>query len=323
MRQKIRALVFAALTTSMCAALPANAASEKPLRILVGFSAGGGTDQVARIFGAALQKELGQTVVVENRSGANGVIATQDLVKSEPDGNTIMIAVNSLVTNELLYKNLSYRVEKDVTPISLVSTVPFVLTSRKSFPATNLAELIAYAKANPGKVTYGSAGVGSPPHLFQELFDEMAGIKTSHVPYKGSAPAMADVLGGHIDLLWLTTLQAAPNLKDKLLRPLAVSSLKRSAVLPDVPTVDESGVKGYDADMWWGFVAPAHLPEEKLRRLESAFANIVKSPDMRAKLAELGSIPWGSSSAEFANVINRENEKWRPLIKSRNINLDQ
>lgn len=302
----------------------ANAAeqNEKPLRLLVGFSAGGGTDQVARLFGDALQKELKQPVIVENKTGVNGVLATQELARAAPDGNTIMIAVNSLVTNELLYKDLSYNVANDIAPISMVSTVPFVLTTNKSFPAKSVKDLIAFAKSNPGKVTYGSAGVGSPPHLFQELFDDMAGISTSHVPYRGSAPAMADLLGGHIDLLWLTTLQAMPYLKEDKLQALSLSASERSASVPSVPTTAEAGIPGYHADMWWGFVAPADVPPQRLGRLEQAFRKIVSTPEMQQKLAELGSVPVGSTSEEFRIVLEKENDKWAPLIKAKNITLD-
>ena len=322
LKSLIRNTLKIALLT-LAAAGAAHAQDNKSMRLLVGFSAGGGTDQVARLFANALQEELKQTVIVENRTGANGVIAIQELIKSPPDGNTIMITINSLVTNELMYKELPYTVKNDITPISLVSTVPFVLTANQNFPAKSVAELIAHAKANPGKVTYGSAGVGSPPHLFQELFDQMAGIQTTHVPYRGSGPAVADLLGGHIDLIWLTTLQAMPHLKEGRLHSFALSSRERSDAVPDIPTLDEEGVKGYAADMWWGFVGPSGMPEDTLRKLEQAFRNVVASREIQEKLAELGSVPQGTTSEEFSAILTEENSKWEPLIRSLGISLDK
>lgn len=315
----LKFLVAAALSALLLSHARADVYPNKPIRLLVGFVAGGGTDAIARQFAKELQTTLGQPVIVENRTGANGIIATQDLVRSPADGYTIMIAISSLVTNAFLYPKIAYDPMKDVTPLSVVATVPFVLTANPSIQVANIRELLALAKARPDGLSYGSAGSGSPPHLFQELMDQMAGIKTRHIPYKGSAPAMTDLLAGHLDLLWLTTVQALPYLKDGRLKPLAVSTTQPSPALPTVPTLNAAGVPGYDADMWWGFIAPKDLPKPIASILASAFSKIVASPSMRNNLVAQGAIPVGSTQEEFRALLEKEHEKWGRIVRERGI----
>lgn len=311
----------AAAAALACLAGPgvhAQAYPTKTVRMLVGFVAGGGTDSIARQFAKELQSVIGQPVVVENRTGANGMIATQELVKAPADGYTIMLTISSHITNGLLYKT-AWDPQRDVTPLSVVATVPFVLTASPALKADNLQELLRAVKARPDGLSYGSAGSGSPPHLFQELLDQMAGTRTRHIPYKGSAPAMTDLLAGHIDLLWLTTVQALPYLKDGRLKPLAISTTTRSPVVPNVPTVSEAGVPGFDADMWWGFVAPKGVPDNVAATLQKAFATIVASRGMRESLMAQGAVPVGGTQAEFRDLLVREHTKWERIVRERGI----
>lgn len=315
-------LCAAVLTALSLGAVPLATAQtypNKPLRVLVGFTPGGGTDSIARVFAKELAQVLAQPVVAENRPGANGMIATNALVKAAPDGYTIMLTISSHVTNGLLYPKISYDPMADIAPISVVATVPFVLTANPALKANDVQELLRLARSKPGDLSYGSAGSGSPPHLFQELMNQMADVKTTHVPYKGSAPAMTDLLGNQISLLWLTTVQSLPFLKDGRLKAFAVSTSKRSAVIPNVPTLAEAGVPGYDADMWWGFIAPKGTPPAIVDVLQAAFAKIVASPSMREQLVAQGAEPVGGTPAEFWDLLRREHQKWGRIVRERNI----
>ena len=293
----------------------------KPIRVLVGFPPGGGTDMLARSMGIELSKALGQPVVIDNKGGANGVIATAELAKAAPDGHTLMMTISSHVTNVLLYPKLSYEL-KDFQPISLVATSPFVLLAHPAFPPNTVQELVALAKKEGRKVNFGSPGAGSTQHLSVELMDVMAGIEMTHIPYKGGAPALNDLLAGQVPLMFLTTVQSLPYLKDKRVKALAVSTAKRTPVLPDVPTIAESGVPGYESDVWFGFIAPAGTPQPIVDRLHAEIVRIVKTPEMQKNFAQQGAEAVGNTPDQFAKLIRDEHTKWAALFKRTGIKAE-
>ena len=284
----------------------------KPVKLLVGFPPGGGTDVLARAMSVELTKSLGQQVVVENKGGANGVIATTELAKSAPDGYTLMMTISSHVTNALLYTNLTYKL-KDFQPVSLVATSPFVLIANPQFAPNDIQSMIAAAKA--GDITFASPGAGSTQHLSMELLNVKAGLKMTHIPYRGGAPALTDLLGNQVPMMFMTTVQSLPYLKDKRVKALAVSTPSRTPVLPDVPTIAESGVEGYASDVWFGVIAPAGTPGPVVDKLHGEIVRIVKSPEMQASLAAQGAAPVGNSPSEFAALIDDEFAKWADVIK--------
>jgi tripartite-type tricarboxylate transporter receptor subunit TctC len=286
------------------------------VRLVVGFAPGGGTDVFARIIANEMTKSFAQQVIVDNRSGANGVIAGALVARATPDGYTVMIILSSHVINALTYKDLQFDAINDFTPITALATTPYVLTvNSSSLPVSSVQELIALAKAKPGAINYASAGNGSIPHLFQELMNTKAGIQLTHVPYNGGAPALTDQLGGRVPLLMQSVLQCLPHLKANRLKALAVTSGKRNSALPDVPTLAESGVPGYDADQWWALVAPRGLPKPVQARLQSELVKIVMAPRTKEFLASQGLEAMGTSSAELAAIMTNEYAKWTPLFK--------
>jgi len=307
LRAGIGTLLTAAALTAAAADFPT-----KPVKLLVGFPPGGGTDVLARAMAAELTRSLGQQVIVENKGGANGVIATTDLSKAAPDGHTLMMTISSHVTNALLFSNLTYKL-KDFQPVSMVATSPFVLIAHPQFPPNDIKSLIAAAKAQD--TTYASPGAGSTQHLSMELLNVTAGVKMTHVPYRGGAPALTDLLGGQVPMMFMTTVQSLPYLKDNRVKALAISTPKRTPVLPDVPTIAESGVEGYSSDVWFGIIAPAGTPDAVVRKLHTEIARVVKSPEMQASLAAQGAEPVGNTPAEFAAIIADEYEKWGDVIK--------
>jgi tripartite-type tricarboxylate transporter receptor subunit TctC len=286
----------------------------KPVKMLVGFPPGGGTDVVARSLAAELSKSLGQQFIVENKGGANGVIATTELAKAPADGYTLMMTISSHVTNTVLYPKLNYEL-KDFQPISIVATSPFVLIAHPSFKPNNVNELVTLAKAKANSVDYGSPGPGSTQHLSMELMSLMAGVQMTHIAYKGGAPALTDLLAGQIPLMFMTTVQSLPFLKDKKVKALAVSTAKRTPVLPDVPTIAESGVAGYESDVWFGVIAPAGTPRPIVDKLHAEIVRIVKTPEMQKSLAGQGAEPVGNTPGEFAALIKAEHAKWADVIK--------
>jgi tripartite-type tricarboxylate transporter receptor subunit TctC len=310
------ALAFGAASSPAQAAYP-----DKPLRLIVGFPPGGGTDMLARYLAQHLGKSLGQSVVVENRGGANGVIGTTELARAAPDGYTLMLTISSHITNGLLYKDLPYDVLKGFTPVSVVATSPFVLLANPALPANNLAELIALAKAKPGSINFGSPGNGSTQHLSHELMNQMAGVQMTHVAYRGGAPAMNDLLAGQVSLMFLTTVQSLPFLKEKRLKALAVSSAQRASVLPDVPTVAET-VPGYESDVWFGVIAPAGTPQAIVDKLNKDIAAIVRTPETQKWLAQQGAVPVGNTPAEFAALMQGEYAKWTDVFKKTGIKAE-
>ena len=314
-------LILAACLTVATMAGHTQTYPTKPIKLLVGFPPGGGTDVLARSLAMDLSKALGQQVIVENRGGANGVIATSELARSPADGYTLMMTISSHVTNALLYPKLSYEL-KDFQPISLVATSPFVLLAHPSFPANNIKELVALAKSKSKGVDFGSPGAGSTQHLSMELMNVMAGVQMTHIPYKGGAPALNDLLAGQVPLMFLTTVQSLPFLKDKRVKAIAVSTANRTPVLRDVPTIAEAGVPGYESDVWFGVIAPGGTPKVVVDRLHAEIVRIIKTPEMQKNLATQGAEPVGNTPEQFGALIMAEHAKWADLIKRTGIKAE-
>ncbi len=292
----------------------------KPVRILVGFVPGGFTDTSARIVGQRLGDALGQQVIVENRPGANGLIAGDLTAKSAPDGYTLFMSSAGLTTNPILYDTKMQRDPlKDFTAVSLVAAIPNVLVVHPSVPARSMKELLALARSRPDTLTQASAGMGSPGHLSGELLQQMTQARFVHVPYKGSGAALIDLLGGHVDLSFPTISAGISHVKAGKLRALGITSAKRSPLLSEVPTIGEAGVPGYEVVGWYGIVGPAGMPKDVVSRLSTEIAQTLKIPDVREKLLKEGAEPIGNSSEEFATFLAAELHKWARVIKAANI----
>ena len=307
---------FVALFGAMAVAAGADY-PERPITIVVGFPPGGASDIMARILTAKLGSLLGQPFVVDNRPGAGGNVAGEVVAHAAPDGYTILLGNNAiLATNGSLYEKIGFDAEKDFDPISLIGTQANVLVVNLSVPAYSLKELIDLAKANPGKLNFASSGYGLAAHLAGELFKTAAHIDIVHVPYKGSAPALQDVMAGDDQMMFATTSGVMGFLKNEEVRPLAVTTLKRTAILPDVPTMDEAGLPGFEATTWHGLVAPAGTPKNIIETLHRAVVEALKDPDVGQKLAALGIDPVGSAPDEFRAYIKAEIPKWAAVIKA-------
>jgi tripartite-type tricarboxylate transporter receptor subunit TctC len=314
-----RLLAAAFILAATCAPAAAQTYPSEPVHLFVGFAAGGSTDIIARDLGHELEKVWGQPVVVENRPGANGAVAAATLAKARPDGHIVMMIVSGHITNALMSPSLPFDPIKDFAPVSLVGSSPLLVFAHPSFPASDIKSLIALAKEKPGTISYATPGVGSIQHLSMELLAYLADIKLIHIPYRGGAPALNDVLGGHVPLSVLSVFQALPYLQQNQLKPLAVTSTKRVDVLPAVPTLAESGVPGYEAALWFGIIAPAGTPEAIVAKINADVKRIVQSPEMRAKFALQGADPIGSTPAEFLAFMRAEYDKWGRVIKEAHI----
>ena len=288
----------------------------KPLRMVVASAAGGILDTVARTIAIKLSEQIGQQVVVDNRPGAGGIIGTDIVAKSPPDGYTIGKVATSHAINPAVYSKMPYDTLKDFAPISHTVNLTNLLVAHPSLPAGNVKELIALARAKPKSITFGSAGNGQSNHLSGELFKSMAGIDIVHVPYKGSAPALTDVLAGNISMMFVDVLSALPHVKAGKLKVLAVTGLKRSAAVPDYPTVHESGVAGFNGNSWLGLVAPAGTPKEIVAKLSEEVAKILNSPEVRERFIAQGVEPVGSTPEQFAAFIEAEMPRWASAAKS-------
>ena len=294
----------------------------KPIRIVVAYTPAGTTDILARTVGQKLNETWSQPVIIDNRPGANGNIGTEYAAKATPDGYTLlMVTAGTHGINPSLYRKLGFDAIKDFAPVSLVAMVPNIFVVNNAVPAKDLKEFIAYAKANPGKLNYGSPGNGSTAHLSMELFKSMTGVNMAHIPYKGSAGVLADLIGGQIIVTMDNMPPYVPQVKAGKIRALAVSPAKRSPALPEVPTVAEAGVPGYDSGAWFGLVAPAHMPKDIIDKISRETARILKLPDVSARLADLGAEPVGSTPEQFAVLIKAEIAKWAKVIKDANVEL--
>ena len=308
----------------LAAALIAHAQNypAKPVRIVVGFAAGGPTDVVGRLLSQKLTEKWGQPVVVEPRTGAGGNIAAEFVARSPADGYTLLVPAFAHAVNPSLYPNLPFDTEKDFVPVGLLTTSANLLAVHPSVPARNLRELIALAKARPGQLTYGSAGVASASHLAGELLNSMAGIKITHIPYKGAAPASVDLVGGHISAAFPSISLAAEHARAGRLRLIGIAALKRADSLPDVPTLAEAGVPGFEVLSWYGLLAPAGTPRAILQRLNEEAAKILDDSDTRERFAADGIEPRKSSPEEFAAFIARDIERWAKVVAATGLRAD-
>jgi tripartite-type tricarboxylate transporter receptor subunit TctC len=296
----------------------------RPIKLVVPYAAGGPTDVLGRLVADFLGRDLKQTVIVENKAGAQGAIGAEAVARAEPDGYTLFVSAASIIVlNPMLYKKLSYDPVKDFRMLALVTDLPVVMEVHPSVPAKTVAEFVAYAKQNPGKLNFGSAGTGGTIHLAGEMFKQIAGVDMVHVPYKGAGPALTDLLSGNIQVMFDTLSTALPPIKSGLLRPLGVSSVQRSPDLPDVPSIAESGYPDYVVSVWYGIAAPARLPEDVAQKISASLDRALNDDGFRASLEKIGfPVFRPRSAAAIAEFIDADRERWSKVIKAQNITLD-
>jgi tripartite-type tricarboxylate transporter receptor subunit TctC len=313
---------LAALASLPVIALAQGTYPDRPIKLVVPYPPGGSTDPVARILAQDMQARMGQPIVVDNRPGAAGSIGTEAVARAAPDGYTILLHTSVIATDPTLKKTASYDVKRDLAPVTLAVTGPYLVVVNNALPVKNIAELIAYAKANPGKLFYGSAGQGSSGHLIGELFKAAAGIEMTHVPYKGGGPSITGLMGNEVQLLFDTLGGSRSLAESGKLRAIAVTSPARSPVMPNVPTVSESGLKDFDAVYWLGIFAPAKTPQPIVDRLYRELKTSLDDPTIKAKLLEQGNVTQALPPAEFAKVLDSDIQRYRKVIESANIKLE-
>jgi tripartite-type tricarboxylate transporter receptor subunit TctC len=319
----VNRFVVAAIAAFLSFSAAAQSYPSKPIRLIVPFAAGGGNDNVARLVGKRLADGLGQPVLVDNRPGAGGVVGAELAAKSAPDGYTLFLGgVGSHAINPNLHEKLPYDPIKDFAPVALLAQAPLVLVVHPSVPANSVAELTAYARAHPGKLNFASNGNGSSSQLAAVMFDSMAGVEMVHVPYKGLSPALADLLSGQVQLMFSSVVAILPHVKAGKLRGLAVTGAKRLASLPELPTIAESGLPGYEASSWYGILAPAGTPRDIVMKLNAELAKALEQPEVRNSLLAEGAEPVGGSPEAFAAHIRAEKERLGKLIRDAKIRLE-
>jgi tripartite-type tricarboxylate transporter receptor subunit TctC len=311
----MRTLFISCLVLLAAAAAQAQTYPNRTVRLVVPFAAGGSTDIIGRTLGQKLNEMWGQPVVVDNRPGGSTVIGTDVVAKSPPDGYTLLVTPAPFTIVPSLIAKLPYDPAKDFEPITLINTTPLVIVVNPGVPAKSIKELIALAKSRPGALNYGSSGSGGSNHLAGELFNAMAGVKMIHIPYKGNAPALTDLLGGHVDVVFNGLTSAMPFIKSGKLRSLAVTSLARTGSLPDMPTLDELGLKGFQAVAWNGLTAPARTPKDVIAKINADTLKVVRSTELVERLKAEGSDPVGNSPAEYSAFLRNEIAKWAKVIK--------
>ena len=325
-RYSVRAVLLLGVVIAVAFAFPLLALAQeypsRPIRFIVPYPPGGGTDVVARILQEALAAELGRPVIIDNRGGAAGNLGTDIAAKAPPDGYTVLFTLSSHTINPKLYDKLPFDVERDFVPITLVALIPQILVAHPSVPANTVQELIALAKANPGKLNYASVGTGSPGHIAGELFKLKTGVDIVHVPYKGGGPAVVDTIGGQVQLLFVSMPAAWQYVKAGKLKAIAVTSAKRSIAAPDVPTVAESGIPDYVVDSWYGALAPAKTPPSVVARLNAAFARVLENSQIKERLLAQGAEAAPSTPADFDRRIKEELAKWEMVIRAARIRPD-
>jgi tripartite-type tricarboxylate transporter receptor subunit TctC len=310
---------FVLLLTAIDMAPAQDAFPSRPVHVLVPFAPGGAVDIVARTLGDELSNRWGRAVVIENRPGAGGVVASEAEAKAAPDGYTLILVATGHALNPHLYAKLPYDSFNDFTPISLIGTSPNMLLVRADSRFKTLTDLLTAARERPGQITYGHAGNGTSSHLAGELLKYMAKIDITPIPYKGGAPALTDLIGGHIPMTFNNIPESIAQIMAGTVRPLGMTTAVRSPVLPDVPTIAEAGLPGFDTGVWWGLLGPAGLPRDITMKLARDCADAVNSPAVKARLISLGATPIGSSPGEFAALIRADYEKWGPIIKAAGI----
>ncbi|WP_199873266.1 tripartite tricarboxylate transporter substrate binding protein [Ideonella sp. A 288] len=318
-RSALSLLAAAALATLVGPALAQDGWPTKPVRMVVPFAPGGSTDVIARMVGQKLSALWGQSVVIENRAGAGGNVGADVVAKSAADGHTLLFASGSITINPALYKRMPFDTKKDLVPITNVAQGPMLVVVPEASPAKSLNDLIALAKAKPGSVNFGSAGVGSQVHMAAENFADAAGIDISHVPYKGEAPAYTDLIGGQTQMMVGNFAAASALLGNGRLRALAVTSTARSPLLPDVPTVAESGLPGFENIGWFGLLAPAGTPAEVLAKVQRDTAKVLAETETKARLYVQGMVPVGNATADFAKAMDAEMLRWATVVKNRKL----
>jgi tripartite-type tricarboxylate transporter receptor subunit TctC len=317
---RLLACTLAAVSLAATAQTPAY--PDRTIKIVVPYAAGGAVDIVARVVGQALAEQLKQPVIVDNRPGASANIGMELVAKAPPDGYTLLMASNGLTTNMALFPTLSFDGRRDFAPVARIGYAPLVIVVPVASPSKSLKDLIALAKAKPGDLSYGSAGNGSSGHLAGEMLKASAGIDVLHVPYKGGAPAITDLLGERLSFMPINPLEVMPHVQAGKLRVLAVGSDKRFLLLPDVPTAIEAGVPGFEASVWWGLVAPARTPADIVARLNAETNKALHDPAIARKLADLGVVTTPGSSADFASFIAKQTEVWSAVIRKAGIRPD-
>lgn len=311
-----RATLLALLAAVGAGGAHAQGYPAKPVRLIIAFPAGGGSDVMGRIVAQKLSERFGHQIIVDNRPGAGGSIGTEAAVRSAPDGYTLQLASTSEVSiNRSLYTRLSYDPLKDLAPVTMVASTPMVLIVHPSMPVKTIKDLVALAKARPGQINYSSAGSGTTTHLSAELFRAMTNVNIVHVPYKGAPPALADLAGGHVQMMFSTLPAVLPLITGKRLRPIAVSATTRSRALPDVPTMVEAGVAGYEVNYWYGMFVPLATPKEIVGVLYNHLAQALRSPDMIANINKQGAEPVGMTTGEFAQFLKADAERWAKAVK--------
>jgi tripartite-type tricarboxylate transporter receptor subunit TctC len=318
---------FIWLATAAIAAVPLSAAAAdyptRAIRMVVPFPAGGTTDILGRIAGQKITEALGQQVIIDNRGGAGGNIGTELVAKSPPDGYTLLTDPGSTLTiNPHAYSRLGFDPVKDFAPITILAEVPNILEVHPALPVKNVKELIALAKSKPGQLNYASTGAGQSTHLSMELFKSMAHIDINHIPYKGSAPALVDLIGGQVTVMFDNMPTSLPHVRAGKLRALAVSTTRRSFALPQLPTVAESGLPGFEVSVWFAVLAPAATPRDIVQKLNAVLVKALQSPDVKQRLAEQGAEPVGNTPEQFSATIQRDLAKWAKVVKDANVKLD-
>ncbi|MFZ5779417.1 MAG: Bug family tripartite tricarboxylate transporter substrate binding protein [Pseudomonadota bacterium] len=321
----IRRAAIAAAVAALCLGPMAQAADypAKPIKIVVPYAPGGGADSVARIVAKKASEGLGQGIVIENKGGAGAILGTEQVAKAEPDGYTLLLGQSGPISiNPAVYKDLPYDPVKDFAPITMTTGYPYVMVVNAELPAKTLQEFVALAKSKPGALNYGSTGVGAANHLVAELFNSKAGIQMTHVPYRGTAPAVADLVGGQLSVVFADPVSALPHIKSGKLRPLAVTSLERSPVAPEIPTVAESGYPGFEALAWHGILAPAKTPPAVITKLNEEFVKALADPATRELLAKQAMQPVGNTPEAFAAFIGKDLATWKAVAAAANVKVE-
>jgi tripartite-type tricarboxylate transporter receptor subunit TctC len=313
------ALIISAATVSIALA---QAYPDKPVRLIVPFSAGGPADLLGRLIGEKLQRSLGQTIVVINKDGAGTILGVDMAAKATPDGYTLLLGNVAMVINSSAGKRLPYNLQRDLAPVSLAFTQPLILVINPALPVATLKDFVAYAKTNPGKLKYGSSGIGTSIHLTSELFRNAAGVEFTHIPYKGAAPALTDLLGGQVDFMFPGITPVVAHVRNGKLRALGLSSSKRSAALPEVPTMHELGVANFESIGWYGVLVPAGTPKTIVTRLNRDLVAALSQPDLKERLASQGGDAVSSTPEQFTAFIDSELKKWTSVIRTANIPID-
>ncbi len=320
--ERMRGVLFGGLAAVAMLAQAADEYPSKPVRIVVGSTPGGGTDIAARLLAPKLAEQFGRQVVVENRPGASTTIGVDHVVRSAPDGYTLLMGVSSLTINPHLLKKMPYDALKDLAPVSQVIVSPNIMVAHPSLPARSVKELIALARARPGELNFAAGGAGSSQHLAIELFVHMTGTKIVHVPYTGQGMALIDVVAGQVSLMMANVISALPHVRNDRLRALGVTGPKRALVAPDVPTVAEAGVPGYEVLQWYGVLAPAATPRESIDRVQRAIAVALQDPKVRERIAADGGEPVGGTPDAFGAVIRADYQKWGEVIRKAGIKVE-